>query len=227
MSEQSSVKYNKIVMLVHPFYNLIFSYFTYKRHIFNLVNRKITDDAVFLNGHQRNFKILLGAYGKALLDAAKDPKTCFIIVEPNFKGVLKSRYDPKLESMYYRITAKFFDRLKKVFGDRIYFTNYVPHTESRELISLELLNKIEKMVALESFGEFTDDCVVIWRDDYLKKLLTQKGFEVYESRTNRNYSLQLSLSDPVGLELKFIRMQRDRRKLRRKLAEPYKGPKML
>lgn len=73
---QEQVKYNKIMMLVHPMYDLIFHYFPKKTKISSTMNLP----AAFV----KRFKILFGAYGKALLDASKDPNVCVIIVEPNF-----------------------------------------------------------------------------------------------------------------------------------------------
>lgn len=219
------VKYNKVVMLVHPFYDLIFSYYNYKKHDVRATSN-ITGESIFPDEYQRKFKLLLGAYGEALLEAGKDPKTCFIIVIPNFMAVLKEKYDKNLERMYSNITAKFFKRLNQFFGNRIYFTNYDKSTYSKELISQELLGMLEKWVSLESFGEFKDACVYDWRELYLKRELTKKGFEVYESRTNDKVSLNLSISNPAELNLKLIKMQRIRRKLRRKLSMSHKSPRL-
>jgi thiamine kinase-like enzyme len=213
---QEPVKYNKIVMLVHPFFDLMLSY----RKSFlsrNIHRDNIDDNSVFSEDYLRKFKILLGAYGKALIEASKDPKACFIVVEPNFRSVLKSAYDPNIESMYYRITSKFFSRLKLFFDNKIYFTNFFPDANTSEIISQDLLNKLETKVKLESFGEYTEFCVNNWRNKHLKKFLLKNGFVVTESTTNKRFSIAIKPSDPFALNLNFIRMQRDRRRLRRKL----------
>lgn len=215
MSEQLNVKYDKIVMLVHPGYYLTYDYFN---------SKKLPDIKDLPEAAERILKIFFGVYGKALIEASKDPKTLIVIVEPNFNGIGKV----KQYIFYKKLFSRFSLFAKKLLGSRAIFTNYDPVCrDSYSILPESYISVLDKFVDLESFGEYGLACVPTWRA-YLESFLNENNIKVLSSKTNLKYSFysnKKSIKDD-SLIIRLQKHARDRRKLRRKFAEPYKGPRL-
>jgi len=220
MSEQSNVKYNKIVMLVHPGYYVTF----------DIVDKDLDNPKALSLDLRKILKTFFGAYGRALLDAKEDPKTLFVIVKPNFWD---GRNDAIFMYFHFRFYTILFDRFfnfaKKQLGDRLVVTDYDPTVErSSKLLPDDYLSKINDKIFLESFGEYGRACVGYWRN-YMRDFLTKRNIRVISSRTNLKYSYvgaKKENLDEDALDVRLMKQARERRRQRRRLESPVKMPRI-
>jgi len=160
-------KYENIVMLVHPLYDLIYN------DINDLLSeRKATSLNLFIKEALKDPKIkhqlvtTITEYRKELLKYQKDPATLLLIYLPTVKNT-------DLDFIFKRVSRELIVDLKKIFKERLIISTRFSVDNPISEIPLKTLSK---KVQLKAFGEYKNICVT----DYLNNLASQleeRGFK--------------------------------------------------
>ena len=160
-------KYENIVMLVHPLYDLIYN------DINDLLSeRKATNLNQFIKDALKDPKIkhqlvtTITEYRKELLKYQKDPATLLLIYLPTVKNT-------DLDFIFKRVSRELIVDLKKIFKERLIISTRFSVDNP---ISETPLKNLSKKVQLKAFGEYKNICVT----DYLNNLASQleeRGFK--------------------------------------------------
>ena len=160
-------KYENIVMLVHPLYDLIYN------DINDLLSeRKATNLNQFIKEALKDPKIkhqlvtTITEYRKELLKYQKDPATLLLIYLPTVKNT-------DLDFIFKRVSRELIVDLKKIFKERLVISTRFSVDNP---ISEIPLKNLSKKVQLKAFGEYKNICVT----DYLNNLASQleeRGFK--------------------------------------------------
>jgi len=160
-------KYENIVMLVHPLYDLIYN------DINDLLSeRKATSLNLFIKEALKDPKIkhqlvtTITEYRKELLKYQKDPATLLLIYLPTVKNT-------DLDFIFKRVSRELIVDLKKIFKERLIISTRFSVDNP---ISEIPLKNLSKKVQLKAFGEYKNICVT----DYLNNLASQleeRGFK--------------------------------------------------
>lgn len=160
-------KYENIVMLVHPLYDLIYN------DINDLLSeRKATNLNQFIKDALKDPKIkhqlvtTITEYRKELLKYQKDPATLLLIYLPTVKNT-------DLDFIFKRVSRELIVDLKKIFKERLIISTRFSVDNP---ISEIPLKNLSKKVQLKAFGEYKNICVT----DYLNNLASQleeRGFK--------------------------------------------------
>jgi hypothetical protein len=160
-------KYENIVMLVHPLYDLIYN------DINDLLSeRKATSLNLFIKDALKDPKIkhqlitTITEYRKELLKYQKDPATLLLIYLPTVKNT-------DLDFIFKRVSKELIVDLKKIFKERLIIST---RFSVDNLISEIPLKNFSKKIQLKAFGEYKNICVTTYLDS-LANQLEQRGFK--------------------------------------------------
>ena len=162
-------KYENIVMLVHPLYDLLFNHMNYLTK-----NGEITIDELnkavkkTLNNPRVKHQLVttIAEYKQEILKYKADPSTLVIIYLPTVK-------ETTLDYIFNNISKDFIPNFKKIFKERLIVSNRFVIDEDLSKIPLK---KLSKNLKLTAFGEYKNICVT----DYLNNLanqLEERGFK--------------------------------------------------
>ncbi len=162
-------KYENIVMLVHPLYDLLFNHMNYLTK-----NGEITIDELnkavkkILNNPRVKHQLVttIAEYKQEILKYKADPLTLVIIYLPTVK-------ETTLDYIFNNISKDFIPNFKKIFKERLVVSNRFVIDEDLSKIPLKKLSRNLKLIA---FGEYKNICVT----DYLNNLASQleeRGFK--------------------------------------------------
>ena len=159
-------KYNEIVMLVHPLYDLIFLKMKIPKEIY--IHQDITNDELvkytqkLLTNpklkHQYNQCIL--EYKEQLLKYKDKPNTLIILYSPVAK-------DSKQKIVFDFLAKNLIQSCKNSLKER--FILSYKHSSDDLLLDLHQ-EKLANNIKLVSFGEWENDCVTEWLNKLAKRL---------------------------------------------------------
>jgi hypothetical protein len=194
-------KYNKIVMLVHPFFDLLLV----KLAHFN--DHDTRPDVDIPKSVSKPLAKLFREYGKAIIEHSKDPNVKFLLILP-------VDFSPKRD-IYSKIVERFVKFAKEKFKDRIVVTDFDFYLKFERGIfpHKKFLKDLAKKLEIEVFGEYGDNCVKAWKSS-LKTYLEHFKFEV--TKTNINYHLSIINPKDKTLLARKILVGAERRKMQQK-----------
>lgn len=190
-------KYENIVMLVHPLYDLIYN------DINDLLSeRKEINLDLFIKEALRDPKIkhqlvtTVTEYRKEILKYQKDPTTLVLIYLPTVENT-------DLDSIFKNISKKLVVDLKKTFKERLIISRKLSVDNLISEIPLKILSK---KLQLKAFGEYKNICVTT----YLNTLADQLEQRGYKTRSKIIAQKSYSTSKYPGLahKAKFRSLKR-------------------
>lgn len=185
-------KYNEIVLLVHPLYDVFF-----KSDVKHL-NYEIIDQLNNPKNKDRKKKIeqikkTLAIYGRELKKYEKKPNTLFVLINPSLlreADILNNKYKNVDLGKVHSLVEKIFVEYKKkihrfnLFGfktlkNRFQTTNFDPEYGKKEFLPRSVLKNIDKEVSIVSFGEYIgrknkNGCVNVWTKFAINHLKKEK-----------------------------------------------------
>jgi len=169
-------KYKKVVLLVHPFFDLI-----YKKNI---------DINTILQGNNLAFfKKSINTYSTAIEKYINRPDTLIILIEPHRDYKINSE-SQKLYQSYKEISITFYNYLKKILKDRFIVTDFAPIKDYKgrytKLIDNKIYSLLHNDIEIIGFGEYLDKTTnfgcVTQLMDLAKKEFERKGIVVVKER---------------------------------------------
>jgi hypothetical protein len=182
------IKYNKLVVLVHPLYY----YFVFKAEL-KKNNEKENKRAEII------LKQSLFEYRKQLMKLALNkPDVCFCLVKPNYQN-------EELIKEYNKLIKGFEDFAKNKIGDRFIVSNLGEpgDKEHKEFLPDKYYSMFEQRIELIGFGEYKEHCVNTWCKEYIPHKFRIKGINaVFDSLLCE--SSIFKYINGIGLKTKFL-----------------------
>jgi len=153
-----------------------------------------------LNKVKRIIKKELGEYGKLIQKYKEDPKICLCIVNQHirtfdeFKNQTGESYNLYFRYNVYKkvqdtLLERFNLRGKEWLQDRFITTTFSPGHDSN-FLPKEYYSKFNREINIIGSGEYFDECVKKWCNEYIPTKLYQNGVKVKEIKLLKNYSIR-------------------------------------
>ncbi|MEI8364407.1 MAG: hypothetical protein WCF78_03040 [archaeon] len=203
------VKYNKLVVLVHPLWYFVKEYNELKRN---------TPDAY--NKTKSILTKTLGVYGNILNKYKQREDVCFLLIKPDFT------IPENIKVLETHITP-FVQHGKKVLGNRFIISNYVGEVDakSRPLFKdKEVYNNFRKKIDIEYFGECREWCVKETME-CIPDEFKVRGIEVKSNKLLQEGTFYKFRED-IGLNLRIKTAHERRMNQQAKKISKLKNPKL-
>ena len=176
-------KYNKIYLLVHPFYDLIIMKGYHNQILGNLKENSVIQRIKI--GDKSTINVLkktTGVYGAQINKISKEEDAMLIIFEPQLReydaysmlmdferySKLKTEFNKTIE-LQKEVLSKFNGFIKNRLNNRVIFSNYSPNEGENpdfiptpKFMNKSFLSKLNKDVKILAFGEYRGLCVKTW-----------------------------------------------------------------
>ncbi len=209
MSEQR--KYDKIVMLVHPMYYVLYNIlgnYGLDQIKTMFTKKKLPKKVQYL------VSILLREYGRAVLEQANNPNTLFVVIEPAFKDRFNMYSEEELallKSIHEQILLRFYSFAKTKLGDRFQITNFDPDYRDTKFLSRDVLSKLNMSIDITGLGEYGDGCVLSW-PKYFESMLFAQGHSVTINAPDEKKTLfgYVDRVERDSLDARFLKGRKNR-----------------
>ncbi|MFA5746113.1 MAG: hypothetical protein WCX82_03970 [archaeon] len=186
-------KYNEVVVLVHPLYDLLKSDFAKRALKFKLnksLPKEYSIEYLILHNEAKAFnyqlKHTLQAYGEEIKKYVNKPKTLVVMYPPhpsNLETYFKeqdsgdTREDlARRKKQFEALAGKFVNFSKTQLKERFVIDNISKASDIPRFPDT-LVSNLDKNISLKLFGEYGDYCVIRWKTN-LAADLEKKGFNV-------------------------------------------------
>jgi hypothetical protein len=164
--EDSLRKYDTLILLVHPLYNLLYDLagrtdIELKKVLYEKENRLI-------------LKLFLGVYGNEIKQYINKDNVCFCLLTPEVDKKRNERFEKLYFKDYNEILSKFITRGREWLGDRFIVSNYYT---TNKLFNEETYKMFEKKIKVIGFGEYGEACVPIATKHFIPMELKDHGIK--------------------------------------------------
>lgn len=177
--KKEKVKYNEIVLLVHPLHNVLYEFV---EKYDNPENPLSPEELIIKLKKDKRFNVQikksLAAYGKKLLEYKDKPNAVLILIE-----ILPTKPLRHTNEWIYKVMLDRFTKFgKKHLNERFIITANNPifdEIDSRlkeRIVPKSILKRLEPKISVSSFGEYADktNCVRTWTSYLLSELRKKK-----------------------------------------------------
>jgi len=171
-----------------------------------------------LNKVNKIIKKEFGEYGKLIQTYKDNPKTCVCIVNQHirtFEDFKHETGEKYAQYFRYNVYKKVHDTLLERFNlrgkewlqDRFVITTFSPGHDSN-FLSQEYYSRFNKEIKIIGFGEYYNDCVKKWCNEYIptklyKNKIKVKQIELLENKSIRSYHNLIREGTGLGDRLLF------------------------
>ncbi|MFA5745535.1 MAG: hypothetical protein WCX82_02460 [archaeon] len=165
-------KYNEIVMVVHPLYNLLLS--NIPKEVVVASKTQMSSEEILkytnliLKDKKNKFKLkqTLQAYGEKILELSKKPNTLVVLYCPVPKN-------SAARLVFDKIAGRFIEFCNIALKKRFIPMGYIPEQE----FSPQIYKKLSKNLKVVAFGDYAQKCRNEWLD-YVSLNLDRRGYKV-------------------------------------------------
>jgi len=156
------VKYDTLVLLVHPLYDLVYT----------KAGNKNLKAELAKKGNRLKLKKFLEIYGREMKQYIGKENVCFCLLTPstgdNQNNIINERY---LKD-YNEVLSKFIAKGKEWLGDRFVISDYYT---THELFNQNAYKRFKRNIQIIGFGEYGEGCVKAATNVLIPDMLISHG----------------------------------------------------